>query len=66
MESVMALPTAKTRTYHHLDSAANDCASSRVMNGFHFRFATEEGKAQGRKVAKHVIGNYLRPLNEVE
>ena len=66
MESVAALPTAKSRTYHHLDSAANDCASSRVMNGFHFRFATEEGKAQGRKVAQHVIAHYLRPLNEVE
>jgi hypothetical protein len=66
MESVTALPTAKSRTYHHLDSVANDCANSRIMNGFHFRFATEEGKVQGRKVAKHVIGNYLRPLNEVE
>lgn len=66
MESVTALPTAKTRTYHHLDSAANHCASSRIMNGFHFRFATEEGKAQGRKVAQHVIAHYLRPLNEVE
>ena len=62
MESVSALPTAKIRTYNNLDSAANDCAESRIMNGFHFRFATEAGKKQGREVAKHIIQNYLRPL----
>jgi hypothetical protein len=62
MESVSALPTAKVRTYHNLDSAANDCAESRIMNGFHFRFATEAGKKQGRQIAKHIIQNYLRPL----
>ncbi len=62
MESVSALPTAKVRTYHNLDSAANDCAESRIMNGFHFRFATEAGKKQGREIAKHIIQNYLRPL----
>jgi len=62
MESVTALPSAKFRTYHNLDSAANDCADSRIMNGFHFRFATEAGKKQGRDIAKFVIQNYLRPL----
>ena len=62
MESLTALPTAKVRTYHNLDSAANECAESRIMNGFHFRFATEAGKKQGREVAKHIIQNYLRPL----
>ncbi len=61
MESVTALPEAKTRTYHHLDSVANDCANSRIMNGYHFRFATEEGKVQGRKVAQHIYTHYLRP-----
>ncbi len=62
MESVSALPGAKFRTYHNVDSAANDCANSRIMNGFHFRFATEAGKKQGREIAKFVIQNYLRPL----
>jgi len=66
MKSVTALPAAKTRTYQHLDSAASHCADSRIMNGFHFRFATEEGKVQGRKVAKYVYGNYLRPLEAAE
>lgn len=62
MESTTAGPEFKTRTYANLESAANDCANSRIMNGFHFRFATEEGKRQGRKAAQHLIANYLRPL----
>ena len=62
MESVSALPNAKVRTYHNVNTAANDCAESRIMNGFHFRFATEAGKKQGREVAKHIIENYLRRL----
>jgi hypothetical protein len=61
MESVTALPEAKTRRYDHLDRAASDCADSRIMNGFHFRFATEAGNRQGRAVARHVIGKVLMP-----
>jgi hypothetical protein len=60
MESVTALPTAKTRSYTNLDSAANDCARSRIMNGYHFRFATEQGKDQGRAIAKYIYSNYLK------
>ena len=64
MESVTAMPGDKTRTYHSLEQAARDCADSRIMNGFHFRFATEEGKKQGRAVARHTIGAFLRPLGQ--
>jgi len=62
MESVSALPEAKTRTYHNLDEAAADCADSRIMNGYHFRFATEEGKRQGRQIAKFIWKNFLKKL----
>ena len=62
MESVMALPTAKERSYDNLDKAADECANSRVMNGFHFRFSTEEGKRQGRAITKHTIEHYLIPI----
>lgn len=62
MESVTALPNAKVRSYDNLNRAADDCADSRVMNGFHFRFATEAGKFLGRRVARHLISNYLRPI----
>ncbi|MDF9794949.1 hypothetical protein OKW21_000212 [Catalinimonas alkaloidigena] len=64
MESVSALPEGKTRTYTNLRQAADDCADSRIMNGYHFRFATEEGKRQGKAVAQHIIANYLRPVSE--
>lgn len=62
MASISALPGAETRTYDNLDKAADDCARSRIMNGFHFRFATEEGKRQGRTLARHVLDNFLRPV----
>ena len=62
MQSTSALPNAPERHYGNLDQAANDCADSRIMNGFHFRFATEEGKKQGRSLAKHTVENFLRPI----
>jgi len=63
MKSVTALPSAKIRSYTNLNEAANDCADSRIMNGYHFRFATEEGKKQGRAIAKHTLENFLLPIN---
>jgi hypothetical protein len=60
MESSSALPGARQRNYTNLDQAANDCADSRIMNGYHFRFSTEEGKRQGRLVARHTLIRYLR------
>ena len=64
MESVTALPHAKVRTYTDLNLAAEHCALSRIMNGFHFRFATDQGLVQGRAVAEHTIGNFLRRVGE--
>ena len=64
MKSISALPHAKIRSYQNLDKAADDCADSRIMNGYHFRFATEEGKRQGREIAKYVHSNYLRSLKK--
>lgn len=62
MESITALPEAKSRSYTDLDLAAEECASSRIMNGFHFRFATDVGLKQGRAVAKHTLQNFLQKL----
>lgn len=62
MESTTALPHAKTRKYTNLDSAANDCARSRIMNGYHFRFATEVGKEQGKKIAEYIFATVFRPV----
>ena len=62
MISVTAPEGQAERSYTNLDRAADDCADSRIMNGFHFRFATEEGKQQGRRLARFVLDNYLRKL----
>lgn len=64
MESVTALPAAKTRSFTHLDSATNECARSRIMNGFHFRFSTEMGKEQGRKIAEYILTAVFKPVKE--
>jgi len=63
MESVTALPDGRIRFISNLDTAAQECADSRIMNGFHFRFATEEGLKQGREIAKFIIAHYLQPLH---
>lgn len=62
MESTTALAGSPVRAYTHLDSAANDCADSRIYNGYHFRFATEAGKRQGRDVARYVHAHFLTRL----
>lgn len=62
MQSVSALPTAKTRSYSSLNQAMIDCANSRIMNGYHFRFATEEGIAQGKNIVRFILAHELEPL----
>src|SRR5690606_27802177 len=46
MESTTGLPNNLTRSYNNLNNAADECAESRIMNGYHFRFSIEEGKKQ--------------------
>jgi hypothetical protein len=64
MESVTALPDGKIRSFTNLDSAASECARSRIMNGYHFRFSTEAGKEQGRKVAAYILSAVMAPVSE--
>lgn len=60
MLSISTLPGQAYRSYTHLDSAALDCAASRIYNGFHFRFATDKGLEQGRTLARHVLDTHFR------
>ena len=64
MTSVTAQPPGSERSYTNLDEVADHCAASRIWNGFHFRFATEEGKKQGRQLARYVVNKFLLPLDE--
>lgn len=64
MTSVTANPPNSERSYTNMEEVANHCAASRIWNGYHFRFATEEGKKQGRQLAQYVVNNFLMPLGQ--
>ena len=48
-----------TRRYSSFSQMGNEIAASRVYVGYHFRLATTEGLAQGRKVAAQVLATRL-------
>ena len=61
MESMTALPANPVRSFNTFTQAANENADSRVRAGIHFRFATEQGKALGRKVGTYIVQHHLQP-----
>jgi hypothetical protein len=52
-----------TRTFKSVADAAIENAASRVYIGYHFRYATEAGMAQGRQVGRYVAAHALLPLD---
>ena len=50
-----------SRTYESLSACADEVGMSRIYGGIHFSFDNVQGKASGRRVAEHVIANYLLP-----
>ena len=60
MGSLTALPASPIRSFDTFTQAADENADSRVMAGIHFRFATEQGKALGRKVGSYIVEHHLR------
>lgn len=49
---------------HHFTSftqAARENAESRIWIGFHFRYATEQGMAEGLKIGRFTVQHELRP-----
>jgi hypothetical protein len=61
MGSLTALPANPVRSFNSFTQAVNENADSRVRAGIHFRFATEQGKALGRKVGTYIVQHHLRP-----
>ena len=55
-----ALPANPVRSFNTFTQAANENADSRVRAGIHFRFATEQGKALGRKVGSYIVKHHLQ------
>jgi hypothetical protein len=51
------------RSYTSFSQAAAENAYSRILVGFHFRKATEEGNDYGHKIGKRAANLYLKLLH---
>jgi hypothetical protein len=56
-------PSPVRRTYTSFSQAAVENAYSRILIGFHFRKAIEEGTEYGRKIGERAATLYLRPVH---
>jgi PAP2 superfamily len=61
MKTTTAPPDMPTRSFTSFSAAGAECADSRVMNGFHFRYATQAGIVLGREVARYINTHQLQP-----
>jgi hypothetical protein len=51
------------RAYSSFSQAAHENGISRILIGYHFRKAVEEGIKHGRKIGKRAIDHFLKPVN---
>jgi Tol biopolymer transport system component len=51
----------KLRSYTSFSQAAEENGLSRILVGFHFRKAVDEGIEHGSKIGNHAVDNFLRP-----
>jgi VCPO second helical-bundle domain len=65
MTSTTSVPANAERCWESFTEAELENANSRVVVGFHFRFACDTGVEVGRKVGRFAIRHSLRPLHEV-
>ena len=50
------------RSYTSFSQAADENAVSRILVGFHFRKAVEDGTKHGRRIGKDAVTHFLRPV----
>ena len=55
-------PSPILRSYSSFSQAAAENAYSRILIGYHFRKAVEEGTAYGRDIGKRATNLYFRPV----
>jgi len=60
--STTATPSGTERCWNSFTRAELENAESRVLAGFHFRFAVETGVKVGRKIGRFATGHALPPL----
>jgi hypothetical protein len=61
LESTVSNVNTRKRDYERFSDAAKEVYDARTWAGLHFRNSSMEGAWIGRKVAKHVVLNFLRP-----
>jgi hypothetical protein len=49
------------RRFHSFSQAAQENGLSRILVGFHFRNAVQEGIEHGRKIGNRAVDRFLRP-----
>ena len=52
------------RPYHRFSDASLDVVDVRIYQGLHFRFADEQARRQGLRVANWVFKNALEPVSD--
>jgi hypothetical protein len=50
------------RSYASFTEAADENGMSRILVGFHFRHAVDEGIEHGRRIADRTVNRFLRPI----
>jgi hypothetical protein len=58
-----AIVVDKVRDFTSISQAAQEVVDARVLLGIHFRFADEEGRRLGERVAHWAFQKYLRPVH---
>ncbi|HWM12745.1 MAG TPA: vanadium-dependent haloperoxidase [Solirubrobacteraceae bacterium] len=54
-------PSPLTRRYRSFSEAANENGLSRILVGFHFRNAVEDGIEHGRRIGDRAVDRFLHP-----
>jgi hypothetical protein len=55
-----------TRSFRSFSQAAEENGLSRILVGFHFRKAVEDGIEYGRKIGDYAAHHFLRPVHSYD
>jgi hypothetical protein len=58
-QSTTARPSNPIRSFRRLSAASRECGESRILAGFHFRFAVNAGARMGDSIARSIIETQL-------
>lgn len=56
----------RRRVFHAFSAAARENGESRILNGYHFRKAVEEGLKHGKKIGALAVSRNMRPAHAAD